>query len=107
MAALLLLGGCYRNTIITGAPEGEIHLKSAQFFVWGLVNEPTFRLDEICPEGVSKVQEYMNPLQCVAAGCTAGLFIPVTVRITCADGVAWNASPDPENGVTWLTPVEG
>ena len=41
LATLLLVGGCYRNTIETGLPAANAmpYQKTAQFFLWGLVGE--------------------------------------------------------------------
>jgi hypothetical protein len=42
LATLLLVGGCYRNTIETGLPAANAmpYQETAQFFLWGLVGHP-------------------------------------------------------------------
>jgi hypothetical protein len=56
-ASLLLLSGCYRVTVITGAPpEAKTVDKPWQMsFVYGLVPPPEINVKETCPQGVASV----------------------------------------------------
>ncbi len=87
--------GCYKTTIVTGkAPSGETHTKRSRFLLWGLVGSPSYELQKMCPTGVARIEEEMDPLAAGMTVCTAGLITPRKVTVTCASGVTWNLSSD-------------
>jgi hypothetical protein len=102
LATLLLVGGCYRNTIETGLPAANAmpYQETAQFFLWGLVGEETFDLKQICPTGVTRIEEEQSPIDFVFGCVTCGIYSPRTVTITCATGSAFLLQPEPDAGVT-------
>jgi hypothetical protein len=104
-ATLLLVGGCYRNTIETGLPAANAmpYQETAQFFLWGLVGEETFDLKQICPTGVTRIEEEMAPVDYLFSCVTCGIYSPRTVTITCASGSAFLLTPEPDAGVTLVS----
>lgn len=109
-AALLIgaltTGGCYKNTIATGLPSGGgSHEEVVPFFLWGLAGEETFNLNQLCPEGVSYIEERREAPEVVLACLTLGLYSPVRVTVTCSSGKAWLLEPVPERGYTLVHPA--
>ncbi len=87
--------GCYKNTIVTGnPPNGETKTKRSRFLLWGLVGSPSYDLEKMCPTGVSRIEEEMDPLAAGVTVCTAGLVTPRKVTVTCASGMTWNLETD-------------
>ncbi len=105
--AATLLGGCYKNTMSTGAPEGEVHETTAKFYLWGLVGENSYDLDKLCPTGVSKIEEEMGPQNAIIACVTCSLVNPITVRVTCSGGSAYLVQPDTTTGMASITTLDG
>lgn len=105
--AATLLGGCYKNTMSTGAPDGEVHEATAKFYVWGLVGENSYDLDKLCPMGVSKIEEEMGAKDAIITGVTCSLVTPMTVRVTCSSGSAYLVQPDTTTGMASITTLAG
>ena len=83
---LLALPACYHATIQTGLPAstGVVEEKWAAGWLWGLVPpKPISTLAE-CPRGVSKVETQHSFLNMVVQALTAGIFVPMTIKATCA-----------------------
>jgi hypothetical protein len=98
MKAALLAGvvasvaGCYRVTVITGAPatNTKIDLPWQKAWVFGLVPPDTIQARSTCPNGVSTVmveQSFVNGLVNVL---TWNIFTPIHPVVTCA------SSPRPQ-----------
>ncbi|MED5373131.1 MAG: hypothetical protein VX899_19085 [Myxococcota bacterium] len=104
--ALTLLGGCYKNTMSTGAPAGEVHESQAKFFAWGLVGDNSYDLDALCPSGVSSIEESMEVTEALLTCVTCSLYTPIHVKVTCASGSAYLMESDPSTGLASVTPME-
>ena len=105
--AATLLGGCYKNTMTTSAPEGEVHESTAKFYLWGLVGENSYDLDKLCPSGVSKIEEEMNAGNALVSCITCSVATPITVRVSCSGGSAFLVQPDTTTGVASITTLDG
>ena len=103
LAAAIALSGCYKNTIKTGAQPGATSDHKAKFYLYGLVGESNFNLDKICPSGVAKIEESAQFVDGLVGCLTCSIYTPITVKITCASGSAWNLTPDELNGRTLVT----
>ena len=79
---------------------------TASFFLWGLVGNPEFNLQHLCPTGVSEIAEEMTPGNWFVGCITCGVYVPITVHIRCASGSAYYLIPDEERGRTWVYPGE-
>ena len=106
LAAAVLLAGCYKNTIQTGAQPGATSDHKAKFYVYGLVGESNFNLDQICPTGVAKIQESAEFIDGLVGCLTCSIYTPITVKITCASGSAWNLTPDELSGRTLVSTAD-
>ncbi|MFT5587275.1 MAG: hypothetical protein ACI9VR_004883 [Cognaticolwellia sp.] len=103
IATAMTLVGCYKNTISTGLPGGgPVHEQEVQFLLWGLVGESTIDTKELCPSGVSRIEEYKGPRQLGMACVTCGVYAPIQVNITCTAGQSWRMQT---NSVTGLSVV--
>ncbi|MED5373134.1 MAG: hypothetical protein VX899_19100 [Myxococcota bacterium] len=101
-----LMGGCYKNTIETGARAGESHTETVAFLLWGLVGDASFDVDKICPQGVARIEEEMGPVDAVLNCVTCSIYSPRTITITCADGRAYNLQENAETGMSTVVAME-
>jgi Bor protein len=88
-AAAALLSGCYRVTVLTGAPEAPtpaIDKPWQNSFVIGLVPPPEVDTQSKCPQGVAKVQTEHSFLNGLVAALTWSIYTPIHVTVTCATG---------------------
>jgi hypothetical protein len=106
LAAAFLLSGCYKNTIQTGAQPGASSDHKAKFYVYGLAGEANFNLDQICPSGVAKIEESAEFVDSLVGCLTCSIYTPITVKITCASGSAWNLTPDELSGRTLVSTAD-
>lgn len=106
LGSTLLSSGCYKNTMATSLKPGAAqHEEVVPFFLWGLAGEKTFDLNQLCPQGVSRIEERQEFPE-VALNCiTLGIYSPVRVTVTCASGKAWLLDPHPEGGYTLAHPA--
>lgn len=88
-----LCGGCYRVTVITGAPSSSqvIDKPWQMSFVAGLVPPAELTTNPPCTQGVARVEterSFLNGL--VAAltglGTPVAIVTPIHVSVTCASG---------------------
>jgi hypothetical protein len=90
VVGLLLAGsvGCYHATIDTGlAPSTQVVEKAwAAGWIYGLVPPSTVETRAKCPAGVAKVETELSFLNQLVSGLTAGIFTPMTIKVTCAQG---------------------
>jgi hypothetical protein len=86
--ALLSLSGCYRYTIVTGAPAADKTVSSnwQKFFVLGLVPADTIQTRAECPSGVAQFETQRSFLNSLVTGITYNLFTPISTKYTCASG---------------------
>lgn len=100
LSVSLLMVGCYKNTVSTGLPGGgEVHEFEAPFLLWGLAGDEIIDTNKLCPQGVSKIEEYMGPKQAGLYCITCGIYSPIQVDITCAGGQAWRIEASEETGL--------
>ncbi len=91
-ASLVLLSvlstGCYHATITTGRPLSTTTIEQpwALSFIYGLVPPPTVETASKCPSGVAQVETMQSFLNGLVSGLTFGLFTPMTIKVTCAEG---------------------
>ena len=86
--AVLLLAGCYRVTVVTGAPAAAQTVEKPwqMSFVVGLVPPPELNVSQQCTQGVARViteHSFMNGL---VAAISSNIVTPITVKVTCASG---------------------
>ena len=98
-AAPLLLGGCYRITVNTGAPASPTVVDKpwVNFFVLGLVppSDP-INVGGQCPQGVSQIITEQSFLNGLVSAITYSLYTPQHVRVTCASGPVRTGSVEPK-----------
>ena len=87
--------GCYHATIDTGlAPSTTVVEKAwAPAWVYGLVPPATLETQAQCKSGVSKVETQLSFLNQLVSGLTAGIFTPMSIKVTCAQAGHASVSP--------------
>lgn len=86
-AVALCASGCFKATFIrdTNAVRGAEHDRWVDFFIFGLVGEPTFDVHQFCPDGrVAQVQTGANFGTGIVSLLTIGIYAPRKVYVTCA-----------------------
>jgi hypothetical protein len=88
IVAAVLCAGCYRITVVTGAPPAaETVDKPWQYsFVYGLVPPPELNTREQCPQGFSVVMTERSFLNGLVGAFTSSIFTPMHTKVTCAAG---------------------
>ena len=86
----LAVMGCYHATVETGAAPSEqvIERCCEAGFLGGLVPPKAVRSEGACPDGVARVETARSFSNVVFTVLTAGLYSPMSVRITCASAPA-------------------
>jgi Bor protein len=86
----LAMMGCYHATVETGAASSErvIERCCEAGFLGGLVPPKAVRSEAACPDGVARVETSRSFSNVVFTVLTAGLYSPMSVRITCASAPA-------------------
>ena len=88
LALLLPLGGCFRHTLDVGAgaPRGEVVYDHWQhFWIGGLVGDTREDVEALCPSGDATIEARQSFLNALVAGLTAGIYMPTTLKIRCAE----------------------
>jgi len=85
---LLTLSACYHATIQTGlAPSGQtIEDKWATGWIYGLVPPATVQTMQGCPAGVARVDTQQSFVNGLVGIITFGIYTPMEIIVTCADG---------------------
>ena len=93
----LAMMGCYHATVETGAAPSEqvIERCCEAGFLGGLVPPKAVRSEAACPDGVARVETSRSFSNVVFTVLTAGLYSPMSVRITCASAPAVAAALAP------------
>lgn len=85
--AMLLCSGCYTTKLEfanTGSGNVEVERRMQQTFFWGLVSPGHVDVDRACKGGeVKAVKSQVAGLGLLANWLTAGIWTPMTVKITC------------------------
>ena len=103
----LLAAGCFRTTVRSGNPPGEVPQgydeKWHHGYLAGTVegNGP-HPLDRACPGGWAEVHSETDPLQALLHILTWTIYAPQTVRIVCAEPGSPAAPPFAGQGVPAL-----
>ena len=86
--AALLTTGCYRVTVVTGAPPAAqtIDQQWQNSFVYGLVPPPVVQTAPQCQQGVARVQTERSFLNGLVGGLTFGIYTPMHTTVACATG---------------------
>jgi hypothetical protein len=98
-AAAVLSAGCYRVTVVSGAPAAAtpaVDVPWAHGFVYGLVPPSPLNVSQQCPQGVATVVTQQSLLNGLAQFLTWSLYSPQQITVTCASGpVRTSAAPAP------------
>jgi hypothetical protein len=80
--------GCYRVTVVTGAPPAPqtIDVPWQNSFVFGLVPPPIVNAAPTCAQGVAQVQTERSFLNGLVGALSFSLYTPLHVNVTCASG---------------------
>ena len=90
LVSSLLFAGCFRATVRSGQPPGDVARGYDEHwhhgFVGGLLeSEGHYALDETCPSGWSEVKAKTDPLDTVLTVLTWSLYSPELVTVVCAE----------------------
>ena len=81
------VGGCYRHTYYEVSTVPSIPAADWRWhhhLLWGLISlSEDVPLDRICPMGVSRIENWIGPLQWILTAITSGIYTPTTVRVFC------------------------
>jgi len=94
-----------KTTINTGAPAGASSTHKGKYFLYGLAGSAEFNLDQICPAGVSQIEQSAQVGDMLATCLTCSLYRPMTIKITCASGSAYMVTPDEANDRSLVEPL--
>jgi hypothetical protein len=88
LAVVPLLAGCYRVTVVTGAPASNVTVDKPwqHSFIGGLVPPTELNVREQCPNGVARVMTERTFVNEVASFVTSGIYSPMRALIVCASG---------------------
>jgi hypothetical protein len=98
IATAFLLTGCYHATIETGRPPSAVTVEDqwADAWVYGLVPPDTINAAQRCTSGVARVETQLSFLNQLVGALTLGIYTPMSIRVTCAQGSA--TGPSVPNG---------
>jgi hypothetical protein len=87
-ALVVLCGGCYHVTVVTGAPAGPTVIDKPwqNSFVIGLVPPAELDVKSQCTSGVAKVETERSFLNGLVGAITENIYTPIHVMVTCASG---------------------
>jgi len=90
--AMIAMTGCFRTSFdYTDRAGAQVTEQSQTFLVFGLIGPgKPFRADKLCPGGVAGVETYATFGNMCIGTCTANIYTPRTVKVTCAAGGAHN-----------------
>lgn len=82
----LAAAGCYRVTVVTGAPATSTKLDYPwqKSWVFGIVPPDTINSRATCPNGVAQVMVEHSFLNGLVAILTSSIFTPIHPVVTCA-----------------------
>lgn len=85
---VLSTAGCYHAIIETGRPAAPqtVEIRWANSFIYGVVPPPITDVSAQCPNGVSRVETQLSFLNSLVAGITFGIYTPMQINATCAQG---------------------
>jgi hypothetical protein len=88
LMALPVSVGCYRITVVSGAPGAnkQIDYPWQKSLVLGVVAPDEISTKEACPQGIAKFQTERSFLNGLASLGTLTIYSPIRTTITCASG---------------------
>lgn len=88
IATMVAQSGCYtvRYFDNNGAASGETRKVWVHTLIGGLVPLNDVLIDQQCPNGVTQIQSSLGILGIVASAITSGIYVPMTVKLTCVAG---------------------
>ena len=88
LLALPVSVGCFRITVISGAPPAnkQIDLPWQNSFVFGIVPPADISTKEACPQGIAKFETERSFLNGLVGAVTLNIYTPMHTAITCASG---------------------
>jgi hypothetical protein len=92
LAVALALSGCYRVTVITGAPPAPVTIDKQwqNSFIYGLVPPPEIEAKPKCPQGFAQVMTERSFLNGLVSAITYSIYTPMHAKVTCASGPVAN-----------------
>jgi hypothetical protein len=98
---LVSVSACYHATVDTGlTPSTVVIDKSwASGWLFGLVPPSAVETAKKCPNGVAKVETQLSFLNQLVYLITAGIYSPMAIKVTCAQGGHASLSPGPRINV--------
>jgi Bor protein len=90
IASGMVLSGCYHATINTDLPPSnrKIEQKWANAWIFGLVPPETVETAAQCPNGIARVETQLSFLNQLVGILTIGIYTPMSIVVTCAEGSA-------------------
>jgi hypothetical protein len=87
--------GCYHATVNTGLTPSTVVVEEgwAAGWLWGLVPPSPVVTKSQCPSGVAKVETKHSFLNMLVGGLTGGIFSPMSIKATCAQGGRASLTP--------------
>lgn len=87
LLACLCMSGCYQAQVTTNRSAGDtvVEKKWASSFILGIV-PATVDVSDQCPNGIASAERKYSFLNMLVGGLTLNLYLPQTVRVTCAAG---------------------
>ncbi len=89
LSCLALLSGCYTTKFYfadNDGSTGETHRELQHTFFWGFLSPGRVNLDRHCGSaGVKRVKSQVGGWGLLANWLTAGIWVPVTVKVTWAE----------------------
>ena len=85
--ALFALSGCYTTKYVYGKESrgNETYSAWQHTFFWGLISPGEVNLSNYCGDaGIYKLKSQVGGIALLANWLTAGIWIPVHVRVVCA-----------------------
>ncbi len=82
----LLSAACFHAVVETGrTPSPTVVRRPFQpSFLYGFIAPRRLNVAEECPEGVARVETLHTGFEMLIAWATAGIFTPMSIRVTCA-----------------------
>lgn len=86
---IFMVSGCFRHTYVTDKPAAVHPANNKQFkgfFLYGIIpTEPQTPLQDICPNGVARIETEESFINGLASYLTRGIYTPRTARIYCQE----------------------
>ncbi len=98
LIACLGLTGCYQAKVTTNRSDGGkvVKKKWAPSFIYGLV-PAKIDVSNQCPNGIASAERKFNFGNMLVSQITFGIFLPQTVKVTCASGGAMSDAAPAQN----------